>query len=288
MPTETRFLWEGSRLLAEFNGDRTQVYAYSDQNSYAPLARIDGNGDNSQLYYFHTRLNGQPEAMTDSEGNERWRGKPDGWGKVKGETPEREIKSGGPQNLRMQGQYLYRETGLHYNLHRYYDPDSGRFTQHDPIGLAGGLNLYQYAPNSLGWIDPLGLCKKSVDTPYGAANQSNSLPALAARKKVENGSMLYRIGTTGKSETTRAQFWALEHPSSIGYAGRYGIPQGNIDRSDFIMTAKLKPGADFVTRSAPGVGGNFGGGIEVVVPPNYVDIITFSKYSLWKIIFIKM
>ncbi len=51
---------------------------------------------------------------------------------------EREIKSGGPQNLRMQGQYLDRETGLHYNLHRYYDPDSGRFTQHDPIGLAGG------------------------------------------------------------------------------------------------------------------------------------------------------
>nr|WP_310793628.1 RHS repeat-associated core domain-containing protein [Pectobacterium parmentieri] len=25
----------------------------------------------------------------------------------------------------------------------------------DPIGLAGGLNLYQYAPNPLGWVDPL-------------------------------------------------------------------------------------------------------------------------------------
>ncbi|BCT14707.1 hypothetical protein R1TS_27350 [Enterobacter cloacae] len=46
--------------------------------------------------------------------------------------------SGFSQNLRMQGQYLDRETGLHYNLFRYYDPDCGRFTQHDPIGLAGG------------------------------------------------------------------------------------------------------------------------------------------------------
>ncbi|KOC86664.1 HYD1 signature containing ADP-ribosyltransferase family protein, partial [Winslowiella iniecta] len=32
-----------------------------------------------------------------------------------------------------------------------------RFTQPDPIGVAGGLNLYQYAPNPLSWIDPFGL-----------------------------------------------------------------------------------------------------------------------------------
>ena len=52
-----------------------------------------------------------------------------------------------------------RETGLHYNTFRYYDPDTGRFTQPDPIGLLGGINLYQYAPNGLTWIDPSGLCK---------------------------------------------------------------------------------------------------------------------------------
>ncbi|MER0209553.1 RHS repeat-associated core domain-containing protein [Brenneria sp. L4-2C] len=44
-------------------------------------------------------------------------------------------------------------------MFRYYDPDCGRFTQSDPIGLAGGINLYQYAPNALTWIDPLGLAK---------------------------------------------------------------------------------------------------------------------------------
>ncbi|WP_369611764.1 RHS repeat-associated core domain-containing protein [Snodgrassella alvi] len=60
------------------------------------------------------------------------------------------------QNLRYQGQYLDRETGSHYNTFRYYDPDIGRFTQPDPIGLLGGYNLYQYAPNGLTWIDPWG------------------------------------------------------------------------------------------------------------------------------------
>ncbi|MWP61183.1 hypothetical protein GQ593_02305 [Gilliamella sp. Pas-s25] len=58
------------------------------------------------------------------------------------------------QNLRYQGQYLHRKTGLHYNTFRYYDPDIGRFTLPDPIELLGGFNLYQYAPNGLIWIDP--------------------------------------------------------------------------------------------------------------------------------------
>ncbi|RQR80252.1 RHS repeat-associated core domain-containing protein [Burkholderia sp. Bp9012] len=44
-----------------------------------------------------------------------------------------------------------------YNLYRYYDPTVGRYLSKDPIGLAGGINVYQYAPNPTGWVDPLGL-----------------------------------------------------------------------------------------------------------------------------------
>ena len=61
------------------------------------------------------------------------------------------------QNLRFQGQYLDRDTGLHYNTFRYYDPDIGRFISPDPIGLNGGINLSSYAPNPVGWSDALGL-----------------------------------------------------------------------------------------------------------------------------------
>ncbi len=59
--------------------------------------------------------------------------------------------------LRFQGQYFDQETGLHYNRHRYYNPKNGLFTTADPIGLAGGLNNYQYVKNPTGWVDPLGL-----------------------------------------------------------------------------------------------------------------------------------
>ncbi|MDX2058915.1 MAG: RHS repeat-associated core domain-containing protein, partial [Gemmatimonadales bacterium] len=49
-------------------------------------------------------------------------------------------------------------TGLEYKRHRYYDPTTGRFTQPDPIGLAGGLNLYGFANGDpVNFSDPFGL-----------------------------------------------------------------------------------------------------------------------------------
>ncbi|SAD49646.1 RhsB [Enterobacter hormaechei] len=173
-PVTTRFVWEGFRLLQEVHGDVPLTYVYSDQDSYDPLARIDGV-DAPEIFWFHCQPNGTPERMTDSEGQVRWEGVNSAWGKL---LRESETKvSGYSQNLRMLGQYLDRETGLHYNLCRYYDPDCGRFTQQDPIGLAGGINLYQYAPNALGWVDPWGLsCGNSWN-----AFQSKTRGAFATR-----------------------------------------------------------------------------------------------------------
>jgi RHS repeat-associated protein len=50
-------------------------------------------------------------------------------------------------------------SGLLYRRNRYYDPSTGRFTQEDPIGLAGGLNLYGFANGDpISYSDPYGLC----------------------------------------------------------------------------------------------------------------------------------
>jgi RHS repeat-associated protein len=61
------------------------------------------------------------------------------------------------QPIRFQGQFFDSETNLHYNRFRYYDSDVGMFVSRDPIGLLGGSNVFSYAPNPIGWIDPLGL-----------------------------------------------------------------------------------------------------------------------------------
>ena len=92
--------------------------------------------------------------MTDKDGNLVWFGDYYGWGKLKSET---NISGTAHQPFRLQNQYCDCETGLHYNIFRYYEPDAGRFVNQDPIGLLDGENLYTFAVNVQAWIDPLGL-----------------------------------------------------------------------------------------------------------------------------------
>ncbi|HHZ9144974.1 TPA: RHS repeat-associated core domain-containing protein [Proteus mirabilis] len=163
------FGWVGMRLVSEHSSaaPHTTVYhAYNDQ-SYTPLARIEctDNPLNPQraIYYTHSSLSGLPEALTNSEGEIVWQGQYSAWGHLQRQTRPTSTFNR-EQNLRFQGQYFDKETGLHYNTFRYYAPDLGRFTQQDPIGLAGGINLYVYAPNPLTWVDPWGQkgCKVTI------------------------------------------------------------------------------------------------------------------------------
>ena len=155
---ETRFVWDGSRLLQEVYAHGRYTYVYADQDSYEPLAQIHnytnaGFETYQEINYFHCDQIGIPREMTDKDGRLLWFGDYDGWGRLDSETNI----TGAHQPFRLQNQYCDAETGLHYNLFRYYDPNSGRFVTQDPIKYLGSANFYTYAFNITNWIDFLGL-----------------------------------------------------------------------------------------------------------------------------------
>ncbi|KJH79204.1 type IV secretion protein Rhs, partial [Pseudomonas fluorescens] len=174
---ETRFTWDGLRLLQEHRHQQTSLYLYED-DGYEPLARVDGSGPLQKIRYYHNDLNGLPEQLTEADGHNVWQATYRVWGNTLEEV--REAYYIEEQNLRFQGQYLDRETGLHFNTFRFYDPDVGRFTTPDPIGLKGGLNLYQYAPNPTGWADPWGWAFAGVDF----TGSSDLFPTTGSQKNI--------------------------------------------------------------------------------------------------------
>jgi RHS repeat-associated protein len=102
---------------------------------------------------------GTPQELTDMNGEIAWAAEYKAWGYAYDALSKAGRQAGLKQPLRFQGQYYDHETGLHYNRHRYYDPHSGRFVSKDPIGLKGGWNMHEFAPNPVAWVDPLGLAK---------------------------------------------------------------------------------------------------------------------------------
>jgi RHS repeat-associated protein len=87
-------------------------------------------------------------------------------------------------------------TGQMYMRNRYYDPQTGQFTQPDPIGLAGGLNSYGFAAG-----DPI--------------SYSRSVRAMS--KANRKGSCLHIVLYRGPDRmgSSRGQPWLFEQLRSV-------------------------------------------------------------------------
>jgi RHS repeat-associated protein len=152
----TNYIWSNGLVSAEAN-EQGQIHTRYVYLGLRPVALIRYNTaqpDSPQIYAIHTDHLGTPLQLSDQQKNIVWAANYEAFGKAS-ITPEHQKFS---FDLRAPGQWEDAETGYHYNWHRTYEPQMGRYLTPDPIGLAGGVNAYAYVGGDpLDSIDPLGL-----------------------------------------------------------------------------------------------------------------------------------
>jgi RHS repeat-associated protein len=141
------YLYDGSQAIAELVGSSVTAAYHPGVQIDEILARYTAAGEKSLLQ----DALGSVIAQTAEDGSTTNRYTYSPYGESQAIGPD----EGNPL------QYTGREndgTGLYYYRARYYDPMLKRFISEDPIGLAGGINLYTYVKgNPLSYTDPLGL-----------------------------------------------------------------------------------------------------------------------------------
>jgi RHS repeat-associated protein len=147
----TDFTWDDAVLAEQTHvgagtlDARTTTWDY-EPGGWRPLAQTDDAG----FYGVVTDLTGSPAEMVGPGGDLAWRHGSTLWG------------TGRPRGeatcpLRFPGQYHDEESGLHYNLQRYYDPGTGRYQSPDPLGLGPQPDHHAYVHNPVTSTDVLGL-----------------------------------------------------------------------------------------------------------------------------------
>ena len=145
--------------------DSTEVIYLPTANGPMPIA----TEINGRLYAIDSEHLNTPRRLTNSQGQVAWQWLLSGYGEVAPtighwgfvhSNNSRKYSEAVKFDLRYPGQQWDEETGLAYNLHRYYDAATGRYIQGDPIGLEGGWNRFGYVDgNPVGYVDPEGLVK---------------------------------------------------------------------------------------------------------------------------------
>nr|WP_269781714.1 DUF6531 domain-containing protein [Nocardia bovistercoris] len=159
---QTRFSWDGELLVEQEDrrGDVRVTITWSHRNdSGIPLTQTsrtvvgadsDARTIGEEFYSLVTDLGGTPTELVSADGVLVGNQRHTIWGRASWQ------RDAATTPLRFPGQYHDRETGLHYDGRRYYDPETGAYLSPDPLGLTPAPNTHAFVTDSPASGEPLG------------------------------------------------------------------------------------------------------------------------------------
>ena len=161
LPKESKaiyFHYSNEGIVGEYDetGQLVQSYGYKPGSPFTTdpvfTHRPDFTEAKGYAYFINDHL-GTPQKLVINTARKVWEASSDAFGNIY--IANNEFRN----PLWFPGQYKDDESNLRYNWFRYYDTDSGRYLKSDPIGLKGGINLFEYAySNPLKYQDHTGQC----------------------------------------------------------------------------------------------------------------------------------
>jgi RHS repeat-associated protein len=172
LTSDSFFAYDGWNLIRAITDTPTPPYSVT--NSYTWGLDLSGtlqgaggiggllsasHGETTSVFYCHDG-NGNVTDLVDTNGTPVARYEYDPFGHQIAMTGVDSTNN----PFRFSTKYVDEETGLIYYGHRYYSPTMGRWLTRDPLGEAGGINLYGFVGNgAVNFVDRLGLALYAFD-----------------------------------------------------------------------------------------------------------------------------
>jgi len=231
----TRFQYDGSALIAEYNSSNAMLRRYvHGPGTDEPLVWYEGSGTTDRRF-LHTDERGSVVAVTNSSGTTL---------NVNGYDEYGIPSSANAGRFQYTGQTWLPELGMYYYKARIYSPTLGRFLQPDPIGYGDGMNMYGYVGGDpVNGSDPTGTTEYMSSRPYWIDNDDEWAPGKGLSPADTAGG--HSRDGMGMSELVRMAGGRVE-------SSAYEHLQSAVERIIAVLEAESKKGKMYLDTGAEG------------------------------------
>jgi RHS repeat-associated protein len=180
-PTTQYHLWCGGRPCQLRNADNTVARSFYREGEFIA-------GSATRLYYGPDQLGSVRDALavgSVSTTVQTYNYDPYG-------NPTQSPPAGSQARFRYAGMFYHQDSGLYLTQYRAYDPRTGRWLSRDPLGEAGGANIFGYVGNNpVNDLDPLGLLQFSKGKIFYTLNGQTKVGVLAGKSTIFKSVTVY-------------------------------------------------------------------------------------------------